>query len=107
MSFPALSALVEGYKVFCVVDASGNWSKMATDITIARVTQAVAIPTDTFAVLAEIMGTWNRVDAYDFAGVMVENVVPIYRALMENYYKAQSVAQNGHETELNILNKAK
>lgn len=43
MSFPALSALVAGYEVFCFVDASGNWSKMATDLTIARVAQAGAI----------------------------------------------------------------
>ena len=33
MAFPALSALVAGYKVFTIVDASGNWSKMATDLT--------------------------------------------------------------------------
>src|SRR5688500_5942188 len=38
MSFPTLSALTAGYKVFTIVDASGNWSKMATDITLARVT---------------------------------------------------------------------
>ena len=36
MAFPAVSAVQEGYNVYCVVDASGNWSKMATDITIAR-----------------------------------------------------------------------
>src|SRR5712664_2654325 len=47
MAFPALSALVAGYKVFCIIDASGNWSKMATDITTARVAQAGAIPIDT------------------------------------------------------------
>jgi hypothetical protein len=34
MAFPALSALVAGYKVFTIVDASGNWSKMATDVTM-------------------------------------------------------------------------
>ena len=50
MSFPTLSALVAGYKVFCVIDASGNWSKMATDVTVARVVQAGAMPIDTYAV---------------------------------------------------------
>lgn len=103
MSFPALSALTAGYKVFCVVDASGNWSKMATDITLARVTQAGAMPTDTFAVLAELMGTWNRPDAMEFAGIMVEHIVPPYRALMESYDKAQSVQKNGRETKLELL----
>ena len=42
MAFPTLSALAAGYKVFAIVDASGNWSKMATDLTIARVAQAGA-----------------------------------------------------------------
>ena len=40
---------------------------MATDVTVARVTQAGAMPIDTYAVLAEIMSTWNRPDAMDFA----------------------------------------
>src|SRR5436309_14952659 len=48
MAFPALSAVEAGYKVFCIVDASGNWSQMATDLTIARVVQAGAMPIDTF-----------------------------------------------------------
>lgn len=103
MAFPALSALEKGYKVFCVVDASGNWSTMATDITIARITQAGAMPIDTYAVLAEIMSTWNRADALDFANVMVDHIVPPYRALMESYDKAQSVQKNGHETKLDQL----
>ena len=89
MSFPALSAIAAGYKVFCIVDASGNWSKMATDLTIARVTQAGAMPTDTFAVMSELMNTWNRPEAMDFAKVMVDHVVPSYGALMESYDTAQ------------------
>ena len=27
MALPALSAVTAGYKVFCIIDASGNWSK--------------------------------------------------------------------------------
>ncbi len=103
MSFPTLSALEAGYKVFNVIDASGNWSKMATEITLARITQAGAIPTDTYAVLAELMSTWNRPDAMDFAGIMVDHIVPPYRALMESFDKAQSVQKNGRETQLNLL----
>lgn len=89
MAFPALSALAAGYKVFCIVDASGNWSKMATDITVARVTQAGAMPIDTFAVMSELMNTWDRPEAMDFAKVMVDRVVPAYGALMESYDTAQ------------------
>ena len=103
MAFPTLSALVAGYKVFCVIDASGNWSKMATDVTAARVAQAGAIPIDTYAVLAELMNTWNRPDAMEFAQVMVDHIVPPYRALTESYDKAQSVQKLGHETKLDRL----
>lgn len=106
MAFPTLSALVAGYKVFCIIDASGNWSSMATDITLARITQVGAVPTDTYAVLAELMKTWNRPDAMDFAQVMVDHIVPPYRALIESYDKAQNVQQVGRETKLEKLDAA-
>lgn len=106
MAFPTLSALVAGYKVFCIVDASGNWSKMATDLTVARIAQAGAMPIDTYAVLAELMSTWNRPDAMEFAGVMVDHIVPPYRALMESYDKAQAVQKGGRETKLDRLEAA-
>ena len=107
MAFPTFSALVAGYKVFCIIDASGNWSQMATDITIARIAQAGAIPIDTFAVLAELMGTWNRPDAMDFAQVMIDHIVPPYRALVESYDKAQIVQKSGRETKLDRLEASK
>jgi nicotinamidase-related amidase len=107
MAFPALSALVAGYKVFTIIDASGNWSKMATETTIARVVQAGAMPIDTYAVLAEIMSTWNRPDAMDFAAIMTEHIVPHYQLLTESYGKAQSVQKDGHETKLDLLESAK
>ena len=103
MAFPALSAVEAGYRVFCVIDASGNWSKMATDITIARVSQAGCMPIDTFAVLCEIMSTWNRTDAAEYAAVMAE-LIPPFQALNECYAKAQSVKEKGPET---IMDKVK
>jgi nicotinamidase-related amidase len=106
MAFPTLSALVAGYKVFCIIDASGNWSTMATDLTTARIVQAGAMPIDTYAVLCELMSTWNRPDAMEFAQVMVDHIVPPYRALMESYDKAQSVQKVGRETKLDRLEAA-
>ena len=50
MAFPAISAVYDGYKVFAVVDASGTYSKMAQEITLARVVQAGVVPMDTAAV---------------------------------------------------------
>lgn len=93
MALPALSALAEGYKVFCIVDASGNLSQMATDLTITRVTQAGAMPIDTFALMSEVMKTWDRPEAMDFAKVMVDHVVPAYGALMDFHDAAQKSAK--------------
>jgi len=42
----------------------------------------------------------------DFAAVMVEHIVPPYRALMESYDKAQNVQKVGHETKLDLLEAA-
>ena len=100
MAFPAISAIQAGYRAYCVVDASGNWSKMATDITIARVTQAGAIPTDTFAIVAELMRTWNRAEGSKFAEILAEHVCPEYKCLIESYGKAQQIAKGRPETHL-------
>ncbi|MGJ7513770.1 isochorismatase family protein [Pseudomonas baetica] len=100
MAFPAVSAVQAGYKAYCVVDASGNWSKLATDTTIARVAQAGAIPTDTFAIVAELMQTWNRPEGSRFAEILADHVCPEYKCLMESYGKAQAVVKDGPETHL-------
>lgn len=100
MAFPAVSAVQAGYKAYCVVDASGNWSKLATDTTIARVTQAGAVPTDTFAIVAELMQTWNRPEGSRFAEIISEHICPEYKCLMESFGKAQAVVNDGPETHL-------
>lgn len=84
LAFPSICAVAAGYKVYSVVDASGNWSKMATDLTIARITQAGAIPIDTLAVISEMQQTWNRPDALEFANVFADGPMPNYRLLMES-----------------------
>ena len=57
------------------------------------------MPIDMFATISEIMSTWNRPDAMDFAALMLQ-IAPAYRLLMESYEKAQSVQKNGRETKL-------
>ncbi len=89
LAFPAISAAVSGYKVYAVVDASGNWSSMATDITIARLAQSGVIPVDTFAVIGELQRTWNRPDAMEYAAIFGEHIIPNYRLLMESHKKTQ------------------
>jgi nicotinamidase-related amidase len=96
LAFPSISAVAAGYKVFAVVDASGTVSKMASDLTLARLMQAGAVPIDTGAVLSELQGSWNRPDAQQWAEVYAE-AWPHYRLLIESYTKAQEVVTK-HET---------
>jgi nicotinamidase-related amidase len=95
MAFPSISAVHDGYRVFAVVDASGTYSKMAQEITLARVVQAGVVPIDTAAVLSELQQTWNREDAQQWAEAYTL-VFPPYRLLIESYLKAQEVVTN-HE----------
>lgn len=106
LAFPTVCAIEAGYKVYAVVDACGNWSKMATDLTLARIVQAGAIPIDTLAVISEMQQTWNRADALDFANVFADHMMPNYRLLMESYDKAQSVVKTGRETVLEAVKAA-
>ncbi|SUH20052.1 Nicotinamidase family protein YcaC [Salmonella enterica subsp. enterica] len=92
-AFPAISAVAEGYKVFAVIDASGTYSKMAQEITMARVVQAGVVPMDTAAVASELQRTWNREDAAEWADVYTK-IFPAYQLLIESYTKAQEVVKN-------------
>lgn len=93
MAFPAISAAYDGYKVFAVVDASGTYSKMAQEITLARVVQAGVVPMDTAAVASELQKTWNRDDAMEWAGLYTK-IFPEYQLLIESYMKAQDVSKS-------------
>lgn len=95
MAFPSIAAVHDGYKLFAVVDASGTYSKMAQEITLARITQAGVIPMDTAAVASELQRTWNRDDAQEWAQVYTK-IFPAYQLLIESYLKAQDVEKN-HE----------
>ncbi|XFC39238.1 hydrolase [Stenotrophomonas indicatrix] len=95
MAFPSIAAVADGYQVFAVVDASGTYSKMAEEITLARVVQAGVVPIDTAAVASEIQRTWNREDAQQWAAIYTQ-IFPNYQLLIESYQKAQDVQKN-HE----------
>lgn len=92
MAFPSIAAVHEGYKVFAVIDASGTYSKMAQEITLARIVQAGVVPMDTASVLSEVQKTWHREDAQQWAEAY-STVFPPYGLLIESYVKAQEVAR--------------
>jgi nicotinamidase-related amidase len=90
--FPALDAKAAGFKVYTVMDASGDPSEMASRTTLARFVQAGVIPTSANAVICEVHRTWNRPDAAQLAQLYTM-VSPNYQAVMESYQKAQEVAR--------------
>ena len=96
MAFPAIAAVADGYKVFAVIDASGTYSKMAQEITLARVVLAGVVPMDMAAVASELQKTWHREDAAQWAEIYTQ-IFPPYQLLIESYGKAREV-EKGHET---------
>lgn len=93
MAFPSIAAVADGYKVFAVVDASGTYSKMAQEISLARVVQAGVVPMDTAAVASELQQTWHRDDAQQWAEIYTK-IFPAYQLLIESYSKARDVQKN-------------
>ena len=90
--FPALDAKAAGFKVYAVIDASGDPSEMASRTSLARFVQGGIIPTTTNAVLSEVHRTWNRPEAAEIAELYAL-VSPNYAAVIESYKKAQEVAK--------------
>lgn len=98
MAFPSISAVNAGYQVFAVIDASGTYSKMAQEITLARIMQAGVVPMDTAAVCSEVQRTWNRDDAQQWAEAY-SAVFPHYQLLIESYLKAQQVVTENEQLD--------
>ena len=90
--FPALDAKAAGYKVYAVMDASGDPSELASRTSLARFAQAGVIPTSANAVLSEVHRTWNRPDAAEVAK-LYGMVAPNYAAVAESYQRAQEAAR--------------
>jgi nicotinamidase-related amidase len=90
--FPALDAKAAGFRVYAVMDASGDPSEMASRTTLARFIQAGVIPISTNAVLSEAHRTWNRPEAGELAK-LYGLAAPNYAAVIESYQKAQEVAK--------------
>jgi nicotinamidase-related amidase len=92
VAFPALEAKADGYKVYAVMDASGDMSQMASDATLARMVQGGVIPATTNVILCEFQRTWNRPDAAQW-GALYNELVPHYRAVSESYRRAQEATK--------------
>lgn len=93
VAFPALQAKAEGYDVFVVMDASGDVSRMASDVALARMVAEGIVPVTTNTILSETHRTWNRPDAAEW-GALYGEVSPGYHAVAESYNRARDAAKN-------------
>lgn len=74
VSFPALSALKEGYEVFVVGDTCGGLTPASHELALRRLEQAGARMTSWAQVLLEFQRDWTRHDTYEAArSIVVEN----------------------------------
>ncbi|WP_281033444.1 hydrolase [Neorhizobium lilium] len=74
VSFPVLSALAEGYKVFVVADACGGLTPASHEAALRRMEQAGAVMTSWLQFLLEMQRDWTRHDTYEAArGIVAEH----------------------------------
>ena len=74
VSFPALSAVREGYEVFVVADTCGGLTSVSHELALRRLEQAGAQLTSWIQVLLEFQRDWTHHETYEAArAIVVEN----------------------------------
>lgn len=74
VSFPVLSALADGYRVFVVADACGGLSVASHEAALRRLEQAGAVLTSWLQFLLEMQRDWTRHETYEAArGIVVDH----------------------------------
>lgn len=89
VAFPAIDMAAEGYNVIAVIDASGDYSDLASQTTIARLQQAGVTVESTFSVLSQVHDTWDEENTPLFAEAY-SLVAPAYTSVIESYFAQPS-----------------
>ena len=71
ISFPVLSALADGYRVFVVADACGGLTQVSHESALRRMEQAGAVMTSWLQFLLEMQRDWTRHETYEAARSIV------------------------------------
>ncbi len=87
VAFPALSAIEEGFEVFCVTDASGTFNMTTREAAWARMAAAGVQLMSWFGVACELHRDWRN----DIEGLatLFANHLPAYKNLMTSYNGAR------------------
>ena len=88
VTFPALSAIEEGYDVFVVTDASGTFNQTVQQSAWARMSAAGVQLVNWFAVACELHRDWRN--DMEGLGNLLSNHLPNYRNLMTSYNTLQA-----------------
>lgn len=84
-TFPTLSMLQDGYKVYPVVDACGAWNAYEAQAAMSRMSNAGAELVTTFALACELQADWKRPSANDMLAPFIQNL-PEYGFVLQNYW---------------------
>ncbi len=84
-SFPTLSLLNDGYKVFPVVDACGAWNRYETEAAMSRMSNAGAELVTTFALACELQADWKLPSANDMLAPFIHNLSE-YGFVLQNFW---------------------
>ena len=84
-TFPTLSLLNDGYKVFPVVDACGAWSRYEAEAAMSRMSRAGAELVSTFALACELQADWKLPTADAMLAPFVHNLSE-YGFVLQNFW---------------------
>ena len=73
VTFPAMSAVQDGYRVFCVADACGGATQESHRLALERMRDFGVQMTSWLQVLLELQRDWTRRETYDAARSIVEH----------------------------------
>jgi len=88
VTFPALSAIEEGFDVFVVVDASGTFNTTVRQAAWQRMSAAGVQLLNWFSVACELHRDWRN--DMEGLGNLLSNRLPNYRNLMTSYNTIQA-----------------
>lgn len=84
LTLTAIAAVAAGYDVFAVIDASGTWSLLAQQTSIARMSQAGIVCVNTVAVIAELLADWTTPGMEQKMGPVFVKYMPNFGMLLNN-----------------------
>ncbi|MDT0633678.1 isochorismate family cysteine hydrolase YcaC [Spectribacter hydrogenoxidans] len=87
VTFPALSAIEEGYEVFVITDASGTFNDVTRHSAWLRMQQAGVQLMNWFAMAGELHRDWRN--DIEGLGALFSEHIPNYRNLMTSYATRQ------------------